>query len=302
MSNSSSKDALYRPYRTDLEPHYFSLMQRDGGFVFEDALEAGAVRSLFLPGCSLAGYSRELTQAVYGFLKERGLVDGMSTRCCGHILYFSADQTDFRAYTAEFAATLEDRGVTRIITACPNCYASLLETLQDSGIELVSLSEVFVDEGVRFSTEQIAPATSVCVYDACPDRKLGAFGPSVRHLFEGLELREMRHRGENALCCGLGRLLFISSPVRSENLQKKCIGEFKETGADLLVTYCISCASAFQDPGEGVRAVHYLELLFGMHVDWAAVDARARSAHETLEGLQAAAHRDLTDRAGPVPE
>jgi Fe-S oxidoreductase len=146
----------------------------------------------------------------------------------------------------------------------------------------VSYSELLVDAGVRGLAEQISPASSVCVYDACPDRELGVFGPSVRRLFEGSDLREMRHHGQKALCCGLGRLFFISNPIWSEKLRKKCIEEFKETQADLLVTYCFSCDNALQDVQEGVSSVHYLELLLGMHVDWDAVTSAAQSALEAF--------------------
>jgi Fe-S oxidoreductase len=304
MSKDRSKSAHYRPYRTDLAPNYFSLMQQEQGSVFEDALVLGEAdgagetaqtaqtvqtvqtvqaQTLFFPGCSFASYSGVLTQAVYEFLKERKLVDGMSAQCCGHILLFSAEPGAFRSYTEAFRATLKAHGVIRIITACPNCYASLQETLRGTGIELVALSEVLVDEGVRVLPEHIAPATTVCIHDSCPDRELCVFGPSVRHLFENIELREMEHNREKALCCGLGRLLFISSPVRSEKLRKKRVEEFASTQADLLVTYCFSCDNAFQDPGRGISSVHYLELLFGIRVDWDAVEGSAQVALKAFD-------------------
>jgi Fe-S oxidoreductase len=304
ISKDSSNNSQYRPYRTDRTPDYFTLMQQERGFVFEDALAVGGtgevgeaakgvqvaqiaqpdqVQTLFFPGCSFASYSGELTQAVYGFLKERKLVDGMSTQCCGHILYFSAEQKVFRSYTEAFRATLKAHGVIRIITACPNCYASLQETLSGTGIEVVALSEVLVDEGMRVVPEHIAPTTTVCIHDSCPDRELGVFGPTVRRLFENIELREMEHNHEKALCCGLGRLLFISSPIRSEKLRKKRIEEFASTQAELLVTYCFSCDNAFQDPGRGISSVHYLELLFGIRVDWDAVEKSAQIALKTFD-------------------
>lgn len=289
-------------------PHFFSLMRQIRGYSYDDVFDmratgaqdgttndaatnvtasvsvgtANSARTLFWPGCALSSYSRELTEAVFGFLRERDVVDGLSVGCCGNIIRFAADQATCTAYRSNLLFALEAQGIRRIVTACPNCYYSFGETLKDStSIELIALSQFLVDEGLRIPRERIAPATSVCVHDSCPDRRNGVDACAVRGLLREIEIREMKHNRIHSRCCGLGQLRFVSDPMNSQRLREERIEEFGATGAGQLVTCCFSCANAFQDPATGLTALHYLELLFDIRVDWQAVyesSARALAA------------------------
>jgi Fe-S oxidoreductase len=285
-----------RPYRTDLVPNIFTTLREERGITYVDALcdgedaETGgedaetfssgkasivsppplvSTPTLFWPGCSLASYSQELTQAAYAFLHERDLADGLSATCCSDILRYSTNMMRRTAYANTLVALLEARGVRRIITACPNCYRTLQELVQRRGSEVVALSEVLVQAGARITAEMIAPAVSVCVHDSCPDRRQGVFAASVRALFsDDVSIIEKRHHGRHSQCCGLGQLAFVRHPERSERGRQACLEEFEATAADLLVTYCVSCASAFHEPTRTLRSCHYLELLFATPLEW----------------------------------
>ena len=291
------------PYRTDLEPNFFLLMRQARGFNYEDALDAGvsvgtgvdagAGQSLFWPGCSLASYSQELTEAVNSFLQDRQLVDGMSISCCGKILRYAGGYELYKDFTGRLASRLVEQGVKRIITGCPNCFFTFRRMFrhapaQDS-IEIIDLSTVLADEGLRIapelcgiSADSEGSSFSYCIHDSCPDRSLNVIGPAVRKLFSEVELHEMKHNRDHTRCCGIGKLQYITNPKESERLRTERIQEFRETGADQLVTCCCSCTNAFQDPTFGVAAVHYLELLFGIHIDW---DAVYKSTEQALESF-----------------
>jgi Fe-S oxidoreductase len=81
----------------------------------------------------------------------------------------------------------------------------------------------------------------------------------------------MKHNRSRSRCCGLGRLQFVSNPEASKRQRAERLGEFQATGAERLVTSCFSCANSLQDPSTGLVALHYLELLFDIRVDWSAV-------------------------------
>jgi hypothetical protein len=313
-TSCTGDDPRYCLYRPDWGNDVFTLMRQDRGFSYVDALETDAeeaegaaeqgdgreqsdghersdgrersgtdasapqpVHSLFWPGCTLSSYSQELTDATYHFLRKRGLADGLSIRCCGNIIRYAGGRAACTDYRDNLVSTLEKRGIQRIITVCPNCFYGFGEMLQSrSGIEVCTLSRLLADEGLRISQAQMTPARSVCIHDSCPDRRCGIDATAVRRLFEGIELREMQHNRHNARCCGLGKLLFIGDPQTSRRLRESRIEEFVQTGAEQLVTSCFSCANAFQDPQSNLSAVHYLELLFGVRVDWTAVYESAR--------------------------
>jgi Fe-S oxidoreductase len=230
--------------------------------------------TLFWPGCALSSYSRELTEAVFAFLRERDLADGMSVRCCGNVIRYTGDATACATYQEALVVELKARGIRRVITACPNCHRSFENMLGCvPGIELCALSRLLADEGLRVLPERLAPTTTVCIHDSCPDRGEGLDAAAVRELFGdgGIELREMEHNRSRSRCCGLGCLRFVSDPEASQRQREQRIAEFGATGAEQLVTYCFSCANAFQDPARDLAALHYLELLFDIRIDWPAV-------------------------------
>jgi Fe-S oxidoreductase len=257
---------------------------------------SGQPLRIFMPGCALAGYSRELTLAVYEHLRDEGEVDGLSVICCGKILDYVATPGECAAYAGVVATRLAAHNVTRIITACPNCYqaytalagggqggqgnrlscadasdASAATSLPPPDvapprIEVLAVSEVLARRGVRFSSSDAMPFTSVCVHDSCPSRTDGVFAHSVRSLFEGVELREMAHSQARARCCGQGKLLPLKHPEQSIRCTNERLAESAATGADCLVTYCANCAQALR--GASPPASHYLELLFGIPIDW----------------------------------
>ena len=256
-------------------------MRKIRGFSYEDALETRKGHCLFWPGCSLASYSQELTEAVFSFLKERGLVDGLSVGCCGNIVRYAAGYEPFKDFTVQLVSNLIEQGVTSVITSCPNCYLTFKRILRDtSAIELSDLSTILAQEGLRVP---VSTATSFCIHDSCPDKRIHVIAPAVRTIFEEVELHEMVHNQNRSRCCGLGKLRFLSDPEESESFRSERIKEFKETAADQLVTCCFSCANAFQDPEAGVEAVHYLELLFGIRIDWEAVIGASQQAQIDLQ-------------------
>jgi Fe-S oxidoreductase len=109
-----------------------------------------------------------------------------------------------------------------------------------------------------------------CVHDSCPDRRSGAFGAATRDLFaeaDGVLLLEMAHNHEQAHCCGSR---FTDSKESLEHCHAR-LGEFAQTGADYLIASCISCVNSFLRAAAPGSVYHYLELLFGIPIDWAAL-------------------------------
>ena len=285
---------LLRPYRVDWEHDVFSDTRKALGISYDDALDVNkpcstddslADRTIFWPGCTFSSYSQELTDVVFEFLRERGWASKMSAHCCGHILEFVAPTEDRQIYQGALSEQLQDLGICRIITACPNCYYSfdrLIKAGTLPGVEIVALSEVLLSEGMRFSPQEHPECSSVCFHDSCPDRLYGRFAEPARALFEAAEVREMEHSCKSSRCCGLGYLLYLRKPERSAIMAQERIIEFLDTGADCLVTYCVNCASAFYDPNGTIPVYYYLELLFGVRIDWLSAFQAVADVRELL--------------------
>jgi Fe-S oxidoreductase len=279
-----------RPYRVDLDENIYTALRAAQGFEYDDTLSEPAspvARRLFIPGCSLSSYSQELTLAVYHYLGELGEVDGLSLVCCGNILNFVLPHEERTRYAEALAARLVAHGVTSIITACPNCYQAYRGLVHDghlAELEVLAVSEVLVAQDIRFIPTAEVPFKSVCIHDSCPDRASGVFATSVRELFAEVELREMEHHHGRSRCCGLGKLLPVRDPTSSARLMRGRLAEFDETEAECLITCCANCAQALR--GAASPSYHYLELIFGIPLDWDAVaDAYSVAAQDFQPSL-----------------
>lgn len=239
--------------------------------------------SLFFPGCSLVNYAMPLVAAVYDTLKQQGIADGVSVLCCGKILSYEPDGEVKRAsFEDQLIERLLETDIQRIVAACPNCVKALREAFErdermaQRAIEVVPLPAELAKVGYR-----IDPATAallvkgsadepvlLCTHDSCPDRDRGEFADGLRALIpDGLWV-DPAHARNRSLCCGsLPRA--AGKFEAADKLAHRNGEEALETGADAIVTACLSCAFQLTFCQPHIQVVHYLELLYSWRIDWA---------------------------------
>ena len=61
---------------------------------------------------------------------------------------------------------------------------------------------------------------------------------------EGVNLVEMEHTGEDALCCGVSSMMSCNENSRALRVQR--FDEVRETGADIMLTSCPKCVAHFE--------------------------------------------------------
>ncbi len=89
-------------------------------------------------------------------------------------------------------------------------------------------------------------------HDACRlSRHLGVVeDPRALIMTVGLDLVEMQHARQNALCCGTS--CWTSCGKVSKNIQVQRLREARATGADMMIAACVKCQIHFkcaqQDP------------------------------------------------------
>lgn len=264
--------------QTDMKENVFSRLLREQHIDYPDVLLDGQTckemgTSLFFPGCTLATYAPELTMAVFDYLVETGEADGMTALCCGNPLRGIGLARRYARYTRLLAGRFARHGVERIIVACPNCYYALREMQENdivpAGIDIACLPEILADRGMRIADEACGAAESFAVHDSCPDRKEMLFARAVRRLLpQGSSVHEMRHVGANTICCGSGGMVSFYDPAVCVARRERRLAEFDESGADCLVTGCVSCSNSMRRGNASAPAFHYLELLFGKKIDW----------------------------------
>lgn len=265
-------------------PEFISLSQ---------AAESGqstGIDTLFFPGCSLVSYAPEVMRAVGNWLTESRVKWCMSDGCCGSPLMSAGLFERAQALREGFIAQMEAAGVKRMVTVCPGCADEFREDLPDS-IELVPLPRLMLELAQQREAEGgvagFAPIdrASLTFFDSCHDRYDTSNATAIRELaaryIPQAQQIESEHFKRGTLCCGAGGAVSSYDPAITDRRVWRVIDEARTTGAETLVTMCPTCAYTIAqanldapDPTVGIDTLHYLELLFGVVIDWKQVFAQ----------------------------
>ncbi len=175
-------------------------------------------------------------------------------------------------FTDSLAAKIRGRGIKRLIAACPNCYYKLREILNPLGVEISSIYEV-----IDFPKSRQEDLPQCTIHDSCPDRFEGIFAAQTRDALEkkGYQIVEMDHIRRDSPCCGSGGQISHFRPDLAEKLVKGRLEEAKASGAQILVSYCLSCVLNFARIESDVTVRHVMNLLLEIDEDYTGVKKRA---------------------------
>ncbi|MGI9952690.1 (Fe-S)-binding protein [Moorellaceae bacterium AZ2] len=261
----------------DEEGNIWALCREVLDIEYGDIVPTAATSTLFFPGCTIATYSPRLTRAFLEFLERiypgaKAVID-----CCGKPLRYMGLNDRADRHMERLGTRMEQWHVSRIVVGCPNCYYELLERLGGTGIEVVDVYSVLHSHRSLLPARERDDSTVYTVHDACPDREGRVFGKQVRALLEYLNIpvREMRHHGKHTVCCGSGGMAKHFVPGAGDWAAQLRAKEAQASGAQGLLTYCMSCLFNLADNCRGIPVVHALS--FMLNIEDEALDNRRRS-------------------------
>ncbi|MDR3037411.1 MAG: hypothetical protein LBU31_03260, partial [Coriobacteriales bacterium] len=273
---------------------------------------AGAIDTLFFPGCSLASYAPELTRCIGHWLDGSGYRWALSTECCGSPLMSAGLFERSKALRLKLLEQIRAAGITRVLTVCPGCGEELGEIMGDE-VDIIPLPELLLkhpaDKNGTVSNGTLPNANSgptphniasvagsgapldspappsVTFFDSCHDRFDTRHGTAVRKLLaQRLPTTaqvEMAHHGKDTLCCGAGGAVAAYDSELTQRRVWRVLDEARATTATTLVTTCPTCTYTIAqallsagDSGNGIEGRNYLELVFEQTIDWARVFGR----------------------------
>ena len=215
--------------------------------------------------------AQKAARALVRLLREARVsfaVLGEEERCTGDPARRLGDEFLFQELARANIATLNARGVTKIITACPHCLNTLRnEYPQFGGHFQVTHHSQFLGELLASGRlhRPAAPATAVTFHDPCYLARVGGETAAPRAVLRAATagpVREMPRHGAKTFCCGAGggRMWFDEPPA--QRVSRLRAAEAAATGAQVLATACPFCLNMMTDsvaaggaPIDGVRDI-----------------------------------------------
>jgi len=269
-----------------------SLRQKRCGWLSEDLRvdvladgQAGTAEDLLFVGCSpyFAAYfggetGEGLTRtmrAVVQLLNRTGTRPALlaNERCCGHHMRISGRVPEAERLERMVAEQITQSGARRVITICPECLVALRETATRLGAsyEVVHASELLAPKAAELAPARVrAPAETVSYQDPCRlGRRSNLYDAPRKLLAEvaGVEIAEMEHSRERAICCG--NTAWLTCNAGTKALQTARLREATDAGSHTLVTACPGCyihlrcalEGAAEDASENVKITDIWNLL-----------------------------------------
>ena len=228
---------------------------------------------LYWVGCatSFDERARRTGEATARLLRRAGVdfaILGPREACTGDPARRIGNEYVFQAYAEQNVETLNEAGVTKIVTGCPHCFNTLGNEYPDFGgnYEVVHHSELLarlVAEG-RLEPKRSAEL-AITYHDSCYLARHNDVLAPPRELVAAVgEPVEMKRNGKQTFCCGAGGA-HMWMEERGNAINENRVREAAQTGAQTLAVACPFCTvmldDGVQSAGEQMRVVDVATLL-----------------------------------------
>jgi Fe-S oxidoreductase len=166
-------------------------------------------------------------------------------KCCGHDQKWQGLTEVFDKLKAYNQKKIEASGIDTLVSSCAECFRTFARDYELEGVKVMHTTEYLMESG--FDMQLSTDATTVTYHDPCRlGRQMGIYEEprELINAVEGVELVEMEHHGEDAMCCGVSSMMSCNENARALRVAR--MEEIKSTGADTMLTSCPKCVSHFE--------------------------------------------------------
>lgn len=233
----------------------------------------------------------ESTTAAFTLFEELGVDVSYLGRdvlkCCGHDQKWQGLTEVFEKLKTYNQKKLNDSGIDTLVTSCAECFRTFARDYELDEIKVMHTTEYLEAEGFDMELK-VEEETTVTYHDPCRmGRQMGIYETPrelVRNV-EGVDLVEMEHHGEDAMCCGVSSMMSCNENSRALRLAR--FDEVRDTGADIMLTSCPKCVAHFEclkfegDPKHDFEILDVVSFL-ARQVDAKKAKATAETAAEAI--------------------
>jgi Fe-S oxidoreductase len=212
---------------------------------------------LYWVGCasSFDERARRTAQATARVLTKAGVdfaILGPRESCTGDPARRIGNEYVFQSFAEQNVETLNEAGVTKVVTGCPHCFNTLANEYPDFGgnYEVIHHSELLselVRDG-RLMPARADPADGTITYhDSCYLARHNDVADAPREIVSAVGAPvEMRRSRKQTFCCGAGGAhMWMEERAKPINLER--VREAAATGAATLAVACPFCTVMLDD-------------------------------------------------------
>jgi Fe-S oxidoreductase len=222
-------------------------------------LEPGdpAPEYLYWVGCasSFDERARRAAQATARVLTRAGVdfaILGPRESCTGDPARRMGNEYVFQAFAEQNVETLNEAGVTKVVTGCPHCFNTLTNEYPDFGgnYEVIHHSELLsslVSEGRLKPTRADQADGTITYHDSCYLARHNDVLDAPREIVSAVGAPvEMSRSRKQTFCCGAGGA-HMWMEERAQPINQERVREAAATGAGTLAVACPFCTVMLDD-------------------------------------------------------
>ncbi|MEC7704120.1 MAG: (Fe-S)-binding protein [Candidatus Thermoplasmatota archaeon] len=167
-------------------------------------------------------------------------------KCCGHDQKWQGMDEVFEKLKAYNQKKIQASGIDTLVSSCAECFRTFAKDYELEGVKVMHTTEFLIENGFDMGLKSEEDVT-VTYHDPCRLGRQMEIYDEPRNLVssvEGVDLVEMEHHGEDALCCGVSSMMGCNEESRALRVQR--FDEVRATGADIMLTSCPKCVSHFE--------------------------------------------------------
>ncbi len=167
-------------------------------------------------------------------------------KCCGHDQKWQGMTEVFEKLKAYNQKKLGESGIDTLVTSCAECFRTFAMDYELDEMKVMHTTEYLIENGFEMDLATNEDVT-VTYHDPCRlGRQMNIYDEprDLVKAVDGVDLVEMEHTGEDALCCGVSSMMSCNENSRALRLQR--FDEVKATGAEIMLTSCPKCVSHFE--------------------------------------------------------
>ena len=167
-------------------------------------------------------------------------------KCCGHDQKWQGMDEVFEKLKAYNQKKIIDSGIDTLVSSCAECFRTFAKDYELEGIKVMHTTDFLIENGFDMDLKSEEEVT-VTYHDPCRlGRQMEIYeGPrDLVTAIDGVDLVEMEHTKEDALCCGVSSMMSCNEDSRALRVQR--FDEVRATGADIMLTSCPKCVSHFE--------------------------------------------------------